>query len=73
MNKQDLVRDAQMLRESEAWRHILDEIEKSIGGQMLTTDPTSVETLVDLAYQRQALDSLRGEINSRLLHLLETA
>ena len=66
----NLKRDAQLLHENEAWRRIMDELESDlITGFRSTPD----EELIHLKRKIEALDVLRGEIQSRLVHLLETA
>lgn len=62
---------ARELDHNKAWRLLLKEIERSLADQMLQASPDDMDRLRSLAYQKQALDTLRGEIQSRILDIKE--
>ena len=60
---------AQQLKDSDALEAILTDMEIEYIAQFKTTPP---EKLVSLQNKLVAVDALRGAINSKLIHILET-
>jgi len=65
----EIKRDALLLRENAAFTRILNDVIDDLVGQFMSTDD---DKLIELKRRAEAVNSLRGKIESAVLTLSET-